>query len=151
MSETEIKKGIDPDCVCPVCFKPTWPAVMEPEAVAEGVRRRAYSCWCEQCDIGGGAGFIVVQFYDGGRWRIEKYISIKPLYQFDGPWQIIQEAIPNDETEPLIQTGPGGDYQKTFTAEQITAVFEQYGKIQKVLSAAGGQIVEMLRRAVRSK
>ena len=136
----------DRDCICPVCFKPINPAVMEQDLLsADGIRRRSYSVWCPECSRGG-QGYIVIQFYNGGRWRIEKYIPIRPLYVYDGDWQQVQPPMADNAAEPapVIQTGPGGDFTAKTTDQKLAAALESYNHLIEQLASCGGVIRDIL-------
>lgn len=143
MDSNNKQNQIDRDYICPVCFKATAPAVAEPESYSDGICRRSYSVWCPECSAAG-QGFIVLQFRHGGRWRIEKYIPIKPLYIYDGPWQAVQQALPMQQEVPLIQTGPGGDFAISTSDEKMTEALKSYNDLLVQLAGAGHQLVDVI-------
>jgi hypothetical protein len=145
------KTKTDYDCICPVCFKQVDPKCMEQGMLsADGIRRRSYSTWCPECSAGG-QGYIVIQYYHGGRWHIEKYIQIQPLYIYHGKWQHVQEAMPQQQPEaqapgfpPVVQTGPGGDFINTTTDADLSKALESYTNLITQLSTCGHLISDIL-------
>jgi hypothetical protein len=143
-TERQIKKDID--IVCPICFKSVEPSQSEGDFLADGVRRRSYSAWCPQCSLSG-QGYIVIQFYHGGRWRIEKFIPVKPLFIFSGDWQHIQDPIPQQaeaQAAPVLQFGPGGDFSDATTDEQLTSAIETCKSLLTQLADCGRLINDIL-------
>jgi hypothetical protein len=109
-------QGLD-GVICPICFKPVPPEMMGTEQVEGGILRREYYSICPTCGVR-----HVVQYFCGetNRWFIERHIALKPLYLPYGQWAYICKARPlAAEKSPVIQTGPGGDYQKTVSPEEL--------------------------------
>jgi hypothetical protein len=118
MEGTEItatpQKAVEiiPDCVCPICFKPTaYPRI---EAVADRYGREIRQCleFCTACKLGS----EMVQFKRDGWWvtykyQVNAYVGELTHCQASGKWVTL-----NDLPEPApVVTGPGGEYDKQIT------------------------------------
>lgn len=146
LHDNNIEPGIDPDCVCPVCYRTCPPACSEGEQIAEGIRRRSYSVWCPECSRTG-RGYIVIQYYHGGRWRIEKYIPIKPVYVMEGDWIGVQQAQPEqvEQTEePILQFGPGGDFVSKTSDVKLAQAIQTYNDLIAKMFSCGQAIKDIL-------
>ncbi len=125
--------------VCPECYKPIIAPFMAPDSVLESspVKRRSYNGWCCHCD----KSFLVLQFLTSdGRWVIEKFAKMKAVYVFDGDWVDVHKPLIKQSPAPLIQTGPGGDYSKPTSGDQVNATIQQ---AKDVLIKAVGVIGEV--------
>ena len=106
------KIKIVPDCVCPICFKPTaYPRV---EAVADRYVREIRQClgFCTVCNLGS----EVIQFKRDGRWVIHKYQVYAYIGQVTHCQATDRWVTLNELPEPAeIVLGPGGEYDKQIT------------------------------------
>ena len=128
--------------VCPICFKSIKPAVIDPSQMdSVGVLRRAYTTWCEPC-----GGHVVIQFFDSrvAKWVIEKHGRLEPLYVIKGGYIAVCEARPiTAKTEPVIQTGPGGDFTNEISDAQVKEFLDALG--------AAGEKVQAIIRSILEK
>ncbi|MGH2271366.1 hypothetical protein ACQ9LF_06165 [Anaerohalosphaeraceae bacterium U12dextr] len=134
------------DAVCPECFKLLIRPLMHTEDLSgDGVTRRGYSGWCTGCD----KSYVVIQrLLDDGRWRIQKYAAMKPVYVIDGDWKIIEQPD-GTEAVPLIQTGPGGDYYRSVSGEAINQTAAQAKEVLIKCVNLIGEVNDTLKQLVR--
>ncbi|MCE5184955.1 MAG: hypothetical protein LLF76_02375 [Planctomycetaceae bacterium] len=93
--------------VCPRCCKPTrYFLLFGPAPDEYGRTIRSYIGYCDLCH----SEFEVTQFQVGQLWPMHRC-------RLDGQeWKVIQ-PLP----EPVVQTGPGGDYVQRMTDEDLNA------------------------------
>jgi hypothetical protein len=137
------------DVVCPFCFKPLpFPAVYSETSGPYGIRR-GYQGWCPCCD----RGAVVIQYSDAGRWKIEKIKEIKFIPTPAKDWTIIAapEAaatiapVPTEwGSDPILITGPGGDFTNQTTDAQIAQAIETYNYIKSQLASAGQSLLNIM-------
>ena len=107
--------------VCPQCFKPLKaPSITPGGDDPYGRRTRSYAGFCFDCRT----GCRVVQFERDGRWAINSYQPHRyenGAFIGVGDW-IVVNPLPEP---PLLTTGPGGDYTKHYTEDDIDRAIEQ--------------------------
>jgi hypothetical protein len=127
--------------VCPVCFKSIKPAVIDPPQMDTlGILRRAYTTWCEPC-----GGHVVIQFLDSqlAKWVIEKYGRLEPLYIIKGCYTQVCDARPiAAQKNPVISTGPGGDYRNEISDAQVKEFLDALGEAGQKIQAIIGSILK---------
>jgi hypothetical protein len=105
-----------PDVVCPDCFTPVpWATIQQPGTDRYGRTLRTYYGWCFRCN----KGAEVIQVLSGDRWPIHKFRSYDLIddaaCRTTGEW-VILTPLPQP---PLVQHGPGGDYDRPFDGESL--------------------------------
>lgn len=133
-----------PDVVCPNCFHPMeFPNLYGPAAY-DGHCLRTYLGWCFRCN----KGFQAIQYHDAasGRWIIHKYQGYMlrnnvPVH--DDQWIMLNRLPEMTPAEPpLVQTGPGGEYVKQITGEQLDIAIQQTALL---LNKIGHLICELMK------
>ncbi|MCE5184553.1 MAG: hypothetical protein LLF76_00310 [Planctomycetaceae bacterium] len=101
--------------VCPHCCKPTrYFLLFGPAPDEYGRTIRSYIGYCDRCH----SEFEVTQFQVGQLWPMHRC-------RLDGQeWKVIQ-PLPEP---PLVQTGPGGDFSRAYSTEQLEAIVEKATK-----------------------
>ncbi len=116
------EKQTETGVICPKCFRELAGKLVLPTYTDRYKRIiREYYGWCDKCDV----GFEVVQFkmQVKGGWRIHKYRLYRACDQDDKPIPTTGWLIVNHLPEPApVVTGPGGEYDKSFTPETIELV-----------------------------
>ena len=102
---------------------------------ATGLMRRMYLGHCVRC----GQSFEVEQFETGGIWKIYRY-RVE-----GGRWYQLQ-SLPEP---PLVKTGPGGEFTKTLSSEQLDAktqgLLEQFVAIQRSMCEVLNGLMDAVR------
>lgn len=144
-----------PDVVCPGCFQSINYANLYGPSPVDGRTLRSYMGWCFHCD----KGYTVIQYRQKscrpGRdvdWVIHEYLGYtlhNNTPTMDTNWMKVN-ALPPVES-PVILTGPGGEYAKAISDEQMAALLQTttlaYNKLANVLMS----IIDILKQRKHAK
>jgi len=117
---TRIK--IMPSTMCPVC-KNTIPLphiLSGQELTRYGIKIRSFFDWCFNCDQGVQSN----DFLHNGVWFPHKWRS----FMFDAKDKLIirEWVIENELPAPLVIVGPGSDYDKSYSCDNLFNIFTNF-------------------------
>lgn len=134
-----------PSMVCPVC-KNTIPfphILPRQEPTRYGFKIRSFFDWCFNCDQG-------VQnnaFVHNGVWVLYKW----RLFMFDAKDKLIIKkwVIENELPVPIVLVGPGGDYDKSYSCDNLFNIFTNY--VCRVVESQKKRLCNLSARNLRTQ
>jgi hypothetical protein len=138
--------------VCPTC----WSTLTNKAAFGPGPGRsmiplRHYTGWCYTCQ----SGCDVIQFHRAGKWHMHQvryfridmppgdWCQMQPL-----PTAATEAGLPDVVTAPALKLGPGGDFAREISDEELKAMLQN---VTEIYNKVGHFMIELLDVIKRKK
>ncbi len=135
--------------VCPSCFRPLPYPHVHPEYSADGHTFRMVQGWCFNCH----RGAIIIQFRGmAGKWHIHKFTAYDiadniPIALDGGQWTVLCDLPPAQQpTPPVVQTGPGGEYIKRITEDDLNKEIYLLAKLAGIMDSCKSILTDLIKK-----